>query len=146
MAREITARVYVRMRKGNFFYNPPQQTYTADLTSDGKGPTPGSITVTYDGTLIDLSELTDPGYLHMVNQEPTEGTTVSWGVYDPQTNRYYPIGVLRPGKPVFFELDELFGSEFYPVTGTGTGISSNSLMIKAKDGDSATVFVGAFER
>lgn len=152
MADEIVVRQFMNIRKGNLVHNPPQREFKATLNEEF-GPSPGAIQATYDGTDVDLSVFTDPGWVDIYNQEPTvanDGVTVSWGVYDPQTNRYYPVGKLEPGQGTgLIHLDDLFGGEFYPSTGTGSlpGYEGrNRLRVKAKDGDTANVVVNVFER
>lgn len=147
MSSEVQIRQKLTIRKQNLNYDPPQSQVTFDL--DGMfGPYPGALIISYDGTSIDLSPFADPAWIDVQNIEPNDGTgvTVSLGVYDPQTHRYYPVFKIRPGARHLGELDELIQSEFNPVTGTGTGIGGNRLMLKAKDGDAANVFVGVFER
>lgn len=147
MADEVQIRQQVFIKSGNLDHQPRQREWKADMTG-AKGPTPGAITATYDGTDIDLSQLTDPGWIDIYNQEPEDGgITVSWGVYDPETDRYYPVGKIAPGQGTgMLHLDELLQFEFDPATGTGTGNPTNRLRIKAKDGDEANILVQAFER
>jgi hypothetical protein len=145
VAGEITIRQFIRVAKNNLIYNPPQAQFTADMAGEF-GQAPGAIVATYDGTDVDLSAFIDPGWVHIYNQEPNGGATASIGIADPETDRYYPLIKLAPGKHVIFELDELAGSEFYPDTGTGTGHGTNSLRVKAKDADTANVVINIFER
>ncbi len=141
---EVHVRVSFSVRKGNLVYAPPQAQYAADMAG-AFGPAPGSIQVTDGGTDVDLSQFTDPGWLHVYNQEPDGGASVSLGIYDPETDRYYPFIKLAPGQHTAFPLDELFRAE-HVGTGTGTDLGVNRLRIRAKDAETATVFVGVFER
>lgn len=145
MADEITVRQFVSVRNGNLVYAPPQAQFTIDLTG-AFGPAPGALVATYDGVDVDLSAFTSPALMHIYNQEPDGGVTVSWGVHDPEVDRYYPVGMLAPGDHAVVQLDDLFGGEFYPATGTGSATTTNSLRVKAKDAAGANVFVGVFER
>lgn len=144
MADEITIRQFISVKSGNLVYPPSQASFQADMTGHF-GPAPGATVATYEGTDVDLSAFSDPAWCHLYNQEPDDGASVSYGTYDPETERYYPLGKLEPGWHVLICLDEAFGGEFVG-TGTGTDFGVNRLRIKAKDADSANVFVGIFER
>jgi hypothetical protein len=146
VANEVVIRQFMSLNKNNLAHNPRQREFTADLDGEG-GPTPGFISATYDGTDVDLSQLAAPGWIDIYNQEPTtDGVTVSWGVYDPETDRYYPVGKLLPGEGTgLFRVDDLLQGEFYPATGSGSSVMTNRLRVKAKDGDVASVVVSAFE-
>lgn len=145
MSNEISVRNSITIRSGGLIYLSNQRSYRADM-SGSFGPAPAAFLATYDGTDVDLSGFTDPGWCHIINNEASGGVTVSWGIYDPETDRYYPLGKLEPGQDTgLFQLDDLFRGEFVG-TGTGTDLGINRLRVKAKDGDSASVFVGVFER
>jgi hypothetical protein len=148
MAQEINVRNFIDVKYGNVRYNPPQSQWSADyVAAQGKGPSPGALTATYDGTDVSVAQFTDPGWVHIINQEPAGGVTVSFGIYDPQVRRYYPFGRLDPGQDTgLIQLDDLFGGEFYPATGTGSSLVTNSLRVKAKDHAGANVVVNVFER
>lgn len=145
MADEIQVRTFFSLNNGNLKHNPGQYQFKDDATG-ALGPSPGAFVATYDGTDVDLSQFTDPGWVELWNQEPEGGAEVSWGVYDVENDKYIPVGKLKPGWRYPICLDELFGGEFQPSTGTGTDLINNRLRIKAKDADTANVYVGAFER
>jgi hypothetical protein len=143
MASEVTVQLSLTITKGNLQWRSPVTGFSADLVGSGKGPTPGAITVSTTGTDVDLSQLTDPGWVHMHNLDLTN--YVRWGVYDPETDVFTPVGVLRPGKGALFELAPEFGSEFGPpATGTGTTGPTNRLRMRA-DVASCDVQIFAFE-
>jgi hypothetical protein len=70
---------------------------------------------------------------------------VSIGIYDPETNRFYPFPKLAPGQHMAFPLDENFRGE-HVGSGTGTDFGVNRLHIRAKDAATANVVVNVFER
>lgn len=144
MANEVQFRKFLNIRKGNLDYRPPQVSWNMDMTG-AKGPTPGAIEAPTDGVDVDLSALTDPGIVHIYNMEASGGSSISWGIHDPETDRYYPVGVLAPGEHDMLVLDEDFQSEHYPATGTALGPVTNRLYVKGKTA-AANVYVGAFER
>lgn len=91
--------------------------FTADV--DGtKGPSPGSILISVNGTNIDLSQLGTPGLCRFHNQSASYSVRV--GRWDDQVNRFYPFILLKPGESYVVRLDPSVEEEF---TGTGTAIA-----------------------
>jgi hypothetical protein len=109
--------------------------------SGTKGPTPGAITVTTEGTDVDLSELTIPGLCEIHNQDGTNFVEV--GIWDPEVSKFYPLDEVGPGEKYTRKLSRNLQEEFMTGTGT-TGADTNRLRLKA-DTDSCEVYVGAFE-
>ena len=149
MADEVTVQLGLTVRKNNLNHRPPMRTFKADLTTP-VGPTVGAIIVTTEGTDVEFTELVDPGWCMITNQEDDEGSSIEIGLYDPETNRFYPMFVIEPGwafGPVCF--DPSFQWEEYPAggtgTGTGTGGYTNRLRLRAK-AHACYALVEAFER
>ena len=117
--------------------------FNADV-SGAMGPTPGAFLATVYGTDVDLSELTQPGLCRISNQDSTN--FITFGVTDPETNKFYPMGELLSGEFYIFRLSRNLGWE-YPGTGTGTGTSgaeTNTFTVVANTA-SCVVLVEAFE-
>jgi len=110
------------------------------VAGDG-GPTPGQITCTTTGTNVDLSVLATPGLCRIQNLDGTNFVTV--GIWDPETEVFYPLLELLAGESYALRLSRDLAWEF--ATGTGTiGPETNTLRIKA-DTASCDVLVEAFE-
>lgn len=145
MASEIQFRASLQIRVGQQDYRSSPTSFTDDVSSAadaGIGPTPGRITVSTMGTDVDLSELTTPGYVWMHNTD--SDNACDWGIYDPEQDRFYPVGRLGPGQFCQFFLSPLFGQEYYPATGTGTTGPTNTLRLRAQTA-SVVMRVDAFE-
>lgn len=142
MANELTLRTSLTVRKGNLDYRSFPSQFQLDQTGVG-GPTPGAILcATAPGTDVDLSELTTPGPAFVQNLDATNYVTI--GIYDPQSNFFYPMLEVPAGKgyPIYLSRD-LF--EEY-ATGTGTvGPGTNTLRIIANNAACIVKF-DAFEK
>ena len=117
--------------------------FTADVTG-ALGPTPGAFLASIYGTNVDFDELTIPGLCKISNQDATN--YVTFGICDPETNKFYPLGELLPGEFYILRLSRWLGQE-YPGSGTGTGTSgakTNTLQFVA-DTVACVVLVEAFE-
>lgn len=147
MSKEITVRTSLRVSNGAMVYQQPCPTqYQVDQANLG-GATPGQLNVTVKGVAVDLSELTLPGVVLMVNLDPTN--YVEFGIYSPSILEFFPLGELRPGDPpALFRLSRNLSEQYYG-TGTGTtgGGESNQLYLKANGptGTICKVIVDAFE-
>ncbi len=141
MANEITVRVSLNVAKGGTQFRSVPTAYAATMSGVG-GPTPGSINVTTDGVDVNLSALTEPGHVTMVNQEAVGGNYVEWGLKE-VGGQFTPIGILRPGRPSVWEFSPNLLEE-YSGTGTGTDAATHTLHLKANTA-ACKVFVGAFE-
>lgn len=142
MANEINLRASLTIKKGalDFRSNPSQ--FILSQSGVG-GPTPGTILCAVaPGTDVDLTELTTPGACYLQNLDATNYVTV--GIFDPETNRFFPMLELPPtvGYPVV--LSRNIREEF--ATGTGTiGNLTNRLRIIANSA-ACLVCVAAFEK
>lgn len=143
MADEVRVTAGLAIRKGSLDYRGfGPSAYTDDIdATNPKGPVPGAVTVTTAGVDIDLSELTTPGYAEFINLDETN--FVEWGIREPGTSTFYPIGEIPPGgKAGPFKLSRNFLEEY---VGTGTTGPTNKLHLKANTA-SCNVYVGVFER
>lgn len=116
---------------------PPS--FSADVTGSF-GPTPGSISVATTGTNIDLTQLGTPGFCVFYNQ----GTAfnVEIGIYDTESQQFYPFMLIKPGEKYQFRLSANVESQFGP--GTGSGTTTTRLRARGLGG-TGKLFVGAFE-
>lgn len=141
MANEATIRSSLQIQKGNLDYRSYPTQFQEDVAGS-IGPTPGAtLCAVAPGTDIDLSELTNPGLCKIHNIDSTNFVRV--GVYDPESEIFYPFMKIKAGKFYIFQLAPDFGQEF--ATGTGTvGPETNKLRIIA-DTAACVVVVEAFE-
>lgn len=127
--------------KGNVKFRSYPNSFQASVVGSGKGPTPGTVACTVNGTDIDLTELTTPGFCFLYNTDDVHFVTV--GVWD--GTEFYPLLELGPGEGYPLKLSRFLGQSLGSV-GTGTyDTGTYSLRIKA-DTAPCNVFVGAFER
>lgn len=142
MANEATIRVSLKIAKGNIDYQSGggSTVFNADVAT-GLGPTPGLVTASNTGTVIDLSELLDPALCHVKNLD-TVGY-IEIGIYDPERYVYYPFMELLPGERYVFRLSRNFGEELG--TGTGTTPATNLLHAKVFGGGTGYLLFEAFE-
>lgn len=146
MSGEATIQVSLQITKpdtaGNVNYRSYPTAFTADV--DGAlGPTPGAFVVSIYGTYVDFSQLTVPGLCRLTNQDPTN--YVTYGIVDPETDKFYPLGELLPGEFFVLRLSRALGSEYADVgTGTGTTGGSNRMQFVANVAP-CNVLVEAFE-
>lgn len=122
-------------------YQSRPASFTADV-SGTFGPTPGAFVASVAGTDADLTGLTVPGFCWMQNMDSLN--FVQFGVWDPETEKFYPVGELLPGESCLFRLSRNLGVE-YEGTGSGTTGPTNRLRFKA-DTSPCNVRVDAFER
>ena len=140
MANEATIRSSLAITKGKLKYSGQPTSFTADVAGT-KGPTPGAIDVSIEGTDIDLGELTTPGLCRLMNLDDTN--YVVYGIWDPEGARFYPLGELLPGETYVIRLARMIEEEYG--TGTGTvGADTNRLRMKA-DTATCNIVVEAFE-
>jgi len=143
MANEATVRCSLNIRKGHLNYESRPSEFRATV-SGTKGPSPAAITITQTGTDVDLSQLEDPGLCRLMNLDTIN--YVEYGIWDPETERFYPLGEILPGEFYVLRLSRMVGFEV--ATGTGTadaGGGTNRLRIRANVA-SCIVSVEAFER
>ena len=139
MASEATIRCTLQIRKGNLNYYSQPSGFNATVTGT-KGPTPGAITVSTEGTDVDLSELTTPGLCRLMNLDSTN--SVKYGIWEPETSTFYPLGMILPGESFILRLATDLGQQYF--TGTGTTGPVNNLRFQAENA-SCNVLVEAFE-
>ena len=147
MSGEASIQVSLQINKsdaaGIVNYRSYPTTFTADV--DGAlGPTPGAFEVSVYGTQVDLSELTQPGLCRISNQDATN--FVTYGIYDPETDKFYPLGEILAGEFYIIRLSRDLGWES-TASGTGTGTTgpqTNVLMFIANTA-ACVVLVEAFE-
>lgn len=145
MANEATVNCSLSIRKGTnpvvMDYRSGPSNFRATVTGT-KGPTPGAVTVSTLGTVIPFSELVTPGLCWIINRDPDN--YVEYGIYDPETDVFYPWGELLPGELSAFRFSRNLHEE-YTGTGTGTTAATNQVMFKANTAD-CIVSVEAFEQ
>ncbi len=142
MANEIRVNSNLSINKGSLRYSSLIRSFTADMEGQ-KGPTPGAFDVSVSGTDVDLSQFTTPGIAELANL--SEDYHVEFGIYEPATGSFYPLGELLPGESYVFRFSRNVKEQFDgTVTGTGTWAENNTVRFKSYGG-TATVYVGAFE-
>lgn len=148
MSSEATVRVSLTIIKTSaegsiplLDYSSRPAAFNVDVTGT-KGPTPGAFSVDTLGVDCDLSELTTPGLCRIMNQDETN--YVEFGIFDPQTNVFYPLGEVGPGESYVLKLSRNILEE-YSGTGTGTTGPTNTLRFKANTAE-VNVLVEAFEK
>jgi hypothetical protein len=146
MASEAQLRVSLRIYKksGNVVvlsYQNQGTAFNPDVTGS-LGPTPGAFVAGTLGTDVDLSQLSTPGLAWIRNLDPTNYVTI--GIYDPEADKFLPLGELLPGEGYVLRLSREFGVDFSPATGTGTSAATNRLRVRA-DTAPCNVLVEAFE-
>lgn len=139
MANEAQVRCTLQIRKDYLNYYSQPSGFNATVTGT-KGPTPGAITVSTDGTDVDLSELDSPGLCRLMNLDSTN--YVKYGIWEPLTSTFYPLGELLPGESYVLRLARDIGEQYE--TGTGTTGAVNTFRIQAMN-DPCVVLVEAFE-
>jgi hypothetical protein len=140
MANEATVQSSMRIAKGEIDYSSRPTSFQADV-SGAKGPVPGAFSAAITGTNLDLSQLTTPALCRIQNLDSTN--FVEFGAYDPDTEKFYPIGELLPGESYVLRISRNLGWEYGTGTGT-TGAENNVIRFKA-DTAAVNVLVEAFE-
>lgn len=142
MSNEATVISNLKIVAGKIQYQSLPQSFSADVTGR-KGPTPGAVTATVGGTLIDLSQLDQPGLCRLQNLDSTNWVEV--GMLDPETQKFYPLLELLPGESFVVRLSRNLAEEYDTGTGTGTtAVGVNRLMVRA-NAQSCVVSIEAFE-
>lgn len=146
MADEATIRASLQIRKTSgsiTMINENVSEGFSDTVAGTKGPCPGALTVPPGGKVVPLDELSTPGWCIIKNVSPTE--SVEWGIRDPDSNRFYPVGEIGPGQtagPFKFSRNVL---EEYTGTGTGTSSPGNQFFMTAMGSVDAVVQIKAYE-
>lgn len=139
MANEVTVVSSLLILSGKVQARPQPTTFRADCDPlTAKGPTPGAVACSLIGTLIDLSQLTTPGFCRFQNLYNTDnGATNAYievGIYDQTAavNKFYPLFELMPGETFILRLSRFIGQEFgTAASGTAAAGSDNRLMAKS---------------
>jgi hypothetical protein len=114
--------------------------FQVDLNaSSGFGPSPAGINVTTTGVVVDLSKLVMPTWCWLANQDPTN--YVEYGIRDPSSGKFYPLGELGPGDAYPIKLSRNLLEEWHS---TGTSGDVNQFWMQATGG-TCNVLVEAFE-
>ncbi len=140
MSNEVLVRISLQIDNGDFHYRSYPTSFQADITGK-KGPTPGAFTATVVGTNVDLGELVAPALCLIANLD--DANFVTYGIWDPESTKFYPLGELLPGEFYLLRLSRELAWEYDAGTGT-SGPETNTLQIRA-DAAPCDVFVGAFE-
>jgi hypothetical protein len=140
VANEATVSVSLGIVKSNRQLCRFQSSFNANVAGT-KGPVPGAVTISTAGTNIDLSQLTTPGLCVLRNLDVTN--YVEYGIREPATGFFYPLGEILPGEDYVLRLSRNIGEE-YTNTGTGTSASTNTLHMKANSA-AVVVSVEAYE-
>ncbi len=118
-----------------------QKSFTFDV--DGSvGPTPGGMVVPVGGKIIRFGELITPGIIVIKNYDATN--YITYGLYDPDSKKFYPMGEVFAGEEWPWRLSRDF-LERFEGTGTGTTGRSMYLMLKASEAP-VNASVEAYER
>lgn len=144
MADEARIVSSLQIISGKVDYQSKPTSFTADVAGE-KGPSPGAVSVLGTGTDIDFSQLEDPGLCRIQNLD--DDNYLTYGIWDPELSKFYPLGELLPGETFVLRLSRLLQEE----VGTGTGTdseeapASNRLRFYA-NASTSNVLVEAFER
>ena len=140
MANEASVKCGLTVKKGNIDYAGKPTSFNADVTGT-IGPAPGAFTASLAGTSVDLSEFTTPGLCRVQNIDATN--YVTWGIWDPESELFYPLGEILAGESYVIRLSRLLSGELG--TGAGTvGANTNTFMFKSNTA-ACVVLVEAFE-
>ena len=146
MANEVRVQSSLTIKggnAGNLSYQSQPTSYNGNISA-GDGPTPGVVTASQSGTVVNISAVGTPGYCRMMNLDASNNVEV--GVYDPDTNEFYPLLEFPPGLSLVLYLSQFLGSEF-GTAGTGTGTSGSGVQLMVKGvGGTCLFIVEAFTR
>lgn len=129
MANEITVTNQVRINNGNLQEFGQPASFRMNMDSV-QGPTPGFVTVPTTGVDLDLSALSSFGVCRIRNLDETND--IIYGIKEPSSGFFYPIGKVRPGHHWWIDLADELLQEFTN-TGTGTSAATNKFHIRAKN-------------
>lgn len=151
MSQEATIRSSLQIRIVDSTTSVVQMQYQSNPSqflgdvSAAKGPSPGLVSVTPNGTDVDLSKLTEPGYVRMMNQDATAYVDV--GLYILATGIFFPLFEIKPGESYVYRFSRnLFEEVIGTTTGTAGGTPFSTLRLRATTNHAAiNVLVEAFE-
>ena len=144
MANEIRVSCSLQIIKNNLSYRSPVTAFQDDMSGQ-KGPVGNTYTVSQYGVIVDLDELTVPGYFEITHVG--EDGVCEYGLYDPQQSKFYPWGELGPGHQAVGKFSRNLFEE-YSGTSTSTGTipdTQNQLLLRAQTSDEPVVSVKVFE-
>lgn len=145
MANEATITGGLFIKNGNIEYQSRPTAFQADVTGT-KGPTPGAIAVSTSGVDVSLAELGTPGLCRLMNLTDDDNIYITYGIWDPESTKFYPLGELLAGESYVIRLARDIQEEYGAGAGTGTtGADTNKLRLKAIGG-AAVALVEAFEK
>lgn len=133
----------LQINQGNLNYQSQPGAFVPTITfaNGPNGPTPGTVTISVNGTDITFSQLTAMGGLcRLMNLDPT--STICVGARDKTSNEFYPVMDLKPGENFIIRLSADLGKE---ELGTGTFSGSNSVFHCKAVGANANMQVDAFD-
>lgn len=141
MASEAVITSDLKITVGGIQYRSPQPSRFTANASVANGPTPGAFPVSTSGTDINLSLLTTPGLCVVQNLDATNYVTL--GVYESDTDMFYPFAEYLPGESYVLRLARFLNRES---TGTGTLVGYNARLQLRANGATVWVRVDAFEK
>lgn len=128
---------------GNLQYRSYPTSHLATVTGNA-GPEPGLVVATTTGTVVTFDSLTTPALCVIRNLDSTN--FIDYGIYDPDTNKFYPLGEVLAGESYVLRFSRNMEEEFGTSGGdTGTtGTDANRLMVRANAAN-VNVSIEAFE-
>lgn len=141
-------RMSLKVRNGAQNYGPTQPNVSQQDQSTIGGPSPGCIDVPREGKIVDLSALAVPGPCFIQNLDSTYA--VEYGIYDPETLRFYPLGEVLQEDVQVLRLSRNIQEEYYGSSSSTTGGGqSNKFYIRPQSmpygASPCKVVVDAFE-
>jgi hypothetical protein len=133
MANEATFRTSLQITKGNLNYQSQPTAFSGNVSAS-RGPVPGFLVIPTTGLDISFTGLTTPAYCWMQNLDTTN--FVTYGIYDPDTAEFYPLGEILPGEFYTLRISRQLGLEY----GTGAGSTGSGTTLRFK-ADTASVNV-----
>jgi hypothetical protein len=126
--------------------NPPVQYYSQPGVSIANqvgvgGPAPGTVLAGVGGININFGPLTTPACCRIQNYDTVN--FITYGVFDAESNEFYPLGEALPGESYVIRLSRHMKT-VYPPTGTGSPGAPLSFHIRA-DRAPCLVQVDAFQ-
>lgn len=136
-------RTSLQITSGNLTYQSQPQAFTPDDAPVMFGPTPGAVLIQPNGTIIDLSQLVQPGLCRIMNIDPTNYVTK--GVYDQDNSTFYPSEEYLPGESFILRISRQLGEKEAPGTGTGAANTLPTVMMLKANLLPTFVLIEAFE-
>lgn len=141
MANEVQITCSVRGVVGSLQLRGPEPSKFSANLSVLDGPTPGAFPVSTSGTDVDFSKLGTPGLCAIQNLDPINYVTL--GVYEPDTDFFYPVDEFLPGEVYLRRLSRALNRES---TGTGTLAGYNARLQLRANSATCWVRVDAYEK